>query len=380
MHGKWSGDTLPPDESFAFVAEAYHAMATIGTGCPSTGNTTMEDVAIQGATRIKAQNASANVGMYYRSDFALELAKCSAHSDEWNSHPDWWLKDDKGNYINKHNSGYMMDFSNLDCAKFFKRVYLYVLAAKLPSGKPAVDYIYMDGAGCSMDSYAPGVGPQRSAAICSGKMAFIRSLQVQLDARGLGQNLLLNGMDTDDAASQFVASGAAGAMFDHWSILQYLNRTSGDFLMDAMEQAFDLATSPKVSNITIQIKGWPGPIVKQRDMYPPTLVQPKTTSEFQRVSGERFNSELALFLLVASENTFWMYSWFWGFNDWVPGQTDSTVGSPFFPEAKCQLGAPLGPRQRVVGGNTYTREFQHASVFVDLSNRTNSHVNFNGSC
>jgi hypothetical protein len=33
--------------------------------------------------------------------------------------------------------------------------------------------------------------------------------------------------------------------------------------------------------------------------------------DFQRVAGARFNSELALFLLlVASERDYWVYSWF----------------------------------------------------------------------
>ena len=31
-----------------------------------------------------------------------------------------------------------------------------------------------------------------------------------------------------------------------------------------------------------------------------------------RLQAERFNSELALFLLVADELDYWIYSWFWG--------------------------------------------------------------------
>jgi hypothetical protein len=50
------------------------------------------------------------------------------------------------------------------------------------------------------------------------------------------------------------------------------------------------------------------------------------------------------------------------------------VPDDFFPEAKCQLGEPQGPPTRKTGTWTYTREYEHASVFVDLTNRTASRV------
>lgn len=87
-----------------------------------------------------------------------------------------------------------------------------------------------------------------------------------------------------------------------------------------------------------------------------------------------------MFLLVAEEKDFWLYSWFWGWDDWVPDQTDSTIPSKFFPEARCQLGAPLTKGQRLGTTWTYTRKYEYASVFVDLTNRTASNVKFTGKC
>lgn len=165
-------------------------------------------------------------------------------------------------------------------------------------------------------------------------------------------------------------------MFDHWSILQFLNRTSGDFNVTLMASAIDLANSSLLANVTTQIKGWPGPIVRQRDIYPPAIPGPKTPAEFQEVIAQRFNSELALFLLVADRFDFWIYSWFWGWDDYVPGHPDSTIPAAYFPEARCPLGAPTAPAQRASGSWTYTRTFEHASVFVDLNNRTASKVTF----
>jgi hypothetical protein len=71
----------------------------------------------------------------------------------------------------------------------------------------------------------------------------------------------------------------------------------------------DDVTPLKVSNFTVQIKGWPGPIIHQKDLYPPNMVSPKTAAELQKVAGQRFNSELSFFLLVAGNLDYWIYSW-----------------------------------------------------------------------
>ena len=55
----------------------------------------------------------------------------------------------------------------------------------------------------------------------------VTSVQAKLDAIGKGQNLILNGLDDMEAVAEHTASGAAGSMFDHWSILQFLNRAKG---------------------------------------------------------------------------------------------------------------------------------------------------------
>ena len=87
---------------------------------------------------------------------------------------------------------------------------------------------------------------------------------------------------------------------------------------------------------------------------------------------------MALFLLVAEDHMFWLYSWFWGFDSWVPDQPDSQTPHGFYPQAKCALGAPAGPPQRIGTTWKFTREFAHASVYVDLSNRTACRVDFHG--
>lgn len=379
MHGKWK-TTPPAQDDLAFAANNY-ATITTGTGCSATVNTThtIEQAVQATAAGLKAANPSVPVGMYWRSGFALELAGCSGFAGEWAAHPEWYLKDDAGKVVTR-GKDYYYDYVQADVREFVATVLVNATRATMASGAPLIDFLYIDGVDDPSQprSYAPGVGLARSAQLVAAKYAVLADVVNQLDAAGHNQKLVLNGLDTAEAAPFHVATGASGSMFDHWSILQFLNRSSpvGVFNASYMDGAITLATSTVLDNVTTQIKGWPGPIIAQRDKYPRGLHTPTTPAELQAVALARFNSELALFLLVASEYNFWIYSWFWDFDDYVPGKPDSSIPAGFFPEAKCALGAPTGPYKRVTGTYTYTREFAHASVFVDLTNRTASSVAF----
>jgi len=384
MHGKFkSADALPSDAAVAFVAEHY-GMVTTGSGCPKTSHMTLEDATLSVAARIKAINPQVKVGMYWRTGMDKEIAQCSNASAALKAHgTGLFLRDDKGTLVSPD----ALDYSNKDARAFFADVLLNVVKQTLSSGQPAVDYVYLDGAGGSATQFAPGIGPARSVLLLADKMAWLADLQRQFDAVEGGRNVILNGVDVVSTARQFNPTGVAGVMIDHWSILEFLLRGPtipkedfGKFNTTTMDAGFDLARSDALSNMTVQVKGWVGPIIHQKDRYPPGMTTPSTPAEKQQVSGERFNSELALFLLVAEDRMYWMYSWFWGFDDYVPDELDSTVPQGFFPQAKCTLGAPAGPPTRVQGTWTYTREYAHASVFVDLNNRTASRVDFKGSC
>ena len=386
MHGKYPAQLLPSQADIEFAASNY-AMVTTGTGCrPGVVNAsrghTIEDSVLSVLSRIKAANPHTKTGMYWRSDFALELADCSGFSDEWNAHAhEWSLKDDSGKIIT---SKAYIDYLNPNASAFFAKVLVNVTKAKMPNSEPIVDYIYIDGdpGESSAQRFKPGINdPVRSAKLVEAVYATFGSIQEQLDEAGDGQKIICNGMDTEWTASKQISVARAPAMmFDHFSILQFLDRTTGAFNAPLMDQAFDLIQNK--TNVTVQVKGWPGPIVKQRDTYPSSMQSPSKPSDFRRIALERFNSELALFLLAADANDFWVYSWFWGWDDYLPGHPDSTVPDTFFPQARCPLGPPKGPMKRLKrlrgGGNTYqyTRQFASASVFVDLENRTASRVDF----
>ena len=60
-------------------------------------------------------------------------------------------------------------------------------------------------------------------------------------------------------------------MFDHWTVLQFLDRQTGQFIPQAVDVGFQLVGNKLLKNFTTQIKGWVGPVIKQRGIYPPNF-------------------------------------------------------------------------------------------------------------
>jgi len=81
-------------------------------------------------------------------------------------------------------------------------------------------------------------------------------------------------------------------------------------------------------------------------------------AELVKLAQEYINFPLAGFLVGAGPNCYFQYTWGWspdyGTFDW-------------YPEFDKPLGPPKG--EAVRNGYVYTREFEHASVFVDLEKK-----------
>ncbi len=81
--------------------------------------------------------------------------------------------------------------------------------------------------------------------------------------------------------------------------------------------------------------------------------------EVLRAAKKDITFPLACFLTGAEPNCYFCYSWGWNPED---GSLD------WYPELDKPLGPPKG--DAVQKDWTFQREFEHASVFVDLENRT----------
>jgi hypothetical protein len=316
MHGQ--GGTA--DASSIDFAASHYGMITTAAPCNSSGPTTIEDGTLAVVRKLKAANPTVKAGMYWRTDFVGEIAKCSNFSAELaatgNSS---FLRDDNGQLVLEHGHSVMWDYENTAGVALFARALVNVVSQTLSSGAPLLDYLYLDGPDWQP---LPNISAARNAQLQAAKMAFFADLQTQFDALPGGRNIILNGVDTVETAALFNPTGASGVMIDHWSILQFLVTGEpmdagtcsvtppdicGQINATAMDALMTLVRSPLLSNQTLQVKGWVGPTIAQPGKWPPQVHSPTPGAERQLAATERFNSELALFLLVAEDHMWWLY-------------------------------------------------------------------------
>ena len=196
MHAAFSSGV--PQEDIEFVASHY-ATITTAAACSTGINAThtIEEVTLDTATRIKNVNPDVTVGMYWRSDFVMEIEECSWFADEWLAHPEWRLKMDNGTVITRSDRFFYIDYSNPDACAFYTKVLVNVSSFLNDSGAPILDYVYIDGdpALSQTSSFLPGIGPARSQQLVGDIYNCFGGIQSQLDERGFDQKVVLNGMD-----------------------------------------------------------------------------------------------------------------------------------------------------------------------------------------
>jgi hypothetical protein len=64
----------------------------------------------------------------------------------------------------------------------------------------------------------------------------LRQLQDRLDAKGDGQLVILNGLDDPESLSAH-SEYAGGSMVDHFGILQFVNKTTGQWIPGVMQSS-----------------------------------------------------------------------------------------------------------------------------------------------
>ena len=275
MHGQEA--PVPPSIAIDFAAKNY-AMITTAAACSKTGPT-IEDGTLAVALRIKQLSPATLVGMYWRTDMALEIATCSNFTVELKSHGDeYYLRDDHGNLALKHGD-VIWDYSNKEGVALFRRALLNVVT-QTEGGKPLIDYIFLDGPRWNVQ---PNISAARNAQLEADKYVWFAELQDAFNAVPGGRNAIMNSVDDVPTAKLYQPTGAAGAMVDHWSILQFLLREKVDCPtvpspsdlcgnMDpvAMDALFTLVRSEMLANMTLQVKGWVGKSGKKKQFIVPT--------------------------------------------------------------------------------------------------------------
>eukprot|EP00041_Stephanoeca_diplocostata_P028183 m.789701 g.789701 ORF g.789701 m.789701 type:complete len:419 (+) comp23324_c0_seq11:324-1580(+) len=361
MHG--GNKSVISRDALEFAASHYKMVAFSNCYGVDGGGTLQEEAALLSAQEMRKMNPDIKNVFYWKGDLYSQIKGCSTAGAEFVQHPEWILRDDHGKEAGRG------EINSRDPS--FREFYINHIVTLFKSmdatnkSKPLLDILYLDGLGDSSPRPVKGLSMQEAEAYHNATHEMLSELNKQLEALGKGQFVLVNGLDTT-ANIPWQASVGPGSMVDHFGILQFINKSTGKWLpADMHDVMFNVARAPENMHRTMQIKTWPGPIVKQRDIWF-NNTQPTTPSDFQKQGATYANSALATFLLIAEDN-FWMgYSWFWKAHDFVPFGEDCTCPDNWYPEFNCPLGAPLGPPQDK-GNYQYTREYEHASIFVDLN-------------
>lgn len=326
--GKSSDDFT--DKELDFLANQFDFITIEkGQAVRKHGNT--EDGFIAAARGIKQRNPEAKVLFYWNGFLEITPYKARSNFPE-NGH----LLDRKGQPVLVRERVRTYDLRREDVRTWWSDV-----AAKAVRDGDA-DGIFID----ALPKVAANIrrrelGQQGHQALKDGLAAMLHETR-----RKLGPNSLMiyNGMRGGEGTEHLPTTD--GVMIEHFDSFSSATKEKIAKDLDAMRDA------AKEGKIVI-LKAWPGFSWLDSDAM-------KTPRE-QRVELVRKNLTfpLACFLVAAERNCYLCYTW---------GYQEEHGTFEWYPEFDKPLGPPQGEATRE--GWTYQRDFEHASVFVDLEKRT----------
>jgi hypothetical protein len=315
------------------VLEKAHAMKTM----VSTEAGISHD-----AARLKKASPSMKVFFYWNA--FIDYSPFYEASATFAQHPEWALKDLQGNEVTVQAAKRKRyDHSNPELRNWWTKV-----AAK-ECEKPYIDGVFIDALPqLAMNPTANHKiwGEEKQAALEAGLMQSLSMLRQQIGKEKL---LIFNGLrgrkDLWDDMGMRYYKHCDMAMIEHFGALQGASKEVMANDMDAIREA------GKMGKVVI-VKAWPHFNWLDKEM------MDKPYDELEKLSREQISFPLAAFLAAAGEYAYFCYTW---------GYRENMGTFSWYPEFDKPLGKPKGESNR--NGWIYTREFEHASVWVDLEKR-----------
>jgi len=327
------GDGLKPEQC-EFLADHFQLITFTGGITKSSVETNIAAA----ARAIKQRNPKAKVLFYWASDMPKHQWKLSNATFP------------KGGYLQAKKGG--RDSSQFDVRRQDVRDWWSSVA-----GKAVHDYgcdgIFVDGAtaGRPNGPWSRMFGAEQALAMDQGVFAMLKQARQKMRPGTLIIFNPLHGRDQKGVAlgEQYLPV-TDGAMLDDFDRGANIRQQSKEYLANELEQMRKAADDGKI----IVFKAWPG-----FTWWSDKELMKKPHEEQYRVARERITFPLACFLVGAGPNCHFCYTWGWlgeyGTFDW-------------YPEFDKPLGPPKGDPHR--DGWTYRREFEHASVFVNLEKKS----------
>ncbi|NBQ57215.1 MAG: hypothetical protein EBU32_02250 [Opitutaceae bacterium] len=284
------------------------------------------------ARRITQRNPAAKVLFYFNA-----FINWSGYDAFKTYRPEWTLRSASGEII-KHPSGTPRpDPSNADFREWWSDVVANANRSA-PLGGVFIDALPQ----ALTPALAKQVGEEKARDIVAG----LREM-INLTKRKLGPDrfVVANGLRTTDFREILDWEGIDGVMIEHFGAFKTDSPTDIKTDLDSIALA---AAKGKF----VVIKGWPGFNWLDKEM------MQRPYAELLRLARESLTFPLACFLIAAQPGSHFCYSW--GYTD-THGMLD----------AYAEFDRPLGPPKTdaVWTGLTATREFAHASVWVDLTSK-----------
>ncbi len=284
------------------------------------------------ARRIVARNPNAKVLFYFNAFINWPGYEAfESYRDEWT------LRKASGEIV-KHRSGTPRPDPSL---AEFREWWSEVVATANSSA--SLSGVFID---AIPQAISPGlakeVGDVKARAIVNGLRQMIAMTKRKL---GPDSIVLVNGLRTTEFREILDWEGIDGVMIEHFGAF---NTKSPE----AMKADLDSISLAAAKGKFVVLKGWPGFNWLDRDM------MRRPDAELLNLARERITFPLACFLIGAQRGSHFCYSWGYTHTD---GMLDS------YPEFERQLGPPKSAAKW--HGFTATRQFEHASVWVDLSNQ-----------
>lgn len=324
-----------------FLAAHYDLIAftggTVDREYRSNDQITFESLARQAASLVKQYNPDAKVLFYWASDMPKSQWKQSNAA-----FPD-------GGYVIAKKAG--RDSRQFDVRRQDVRDWWSTIA-----GKAVHDYgcdgIFVDGAtaGRADGPWSKMFGADQAAEMDRGVFAMLKQAREKMGPDKLIIFNPLHGYDKDHPGlgEQYLPV-TDGAMMDDFD-RNPGRQQSPEYMANTIDAMRLAAMHGKI----VIFKGWP-----QFTWHTSPEIMKKPREEQLRLARAQISFPLACFLAGAGEHCYFCYTW-----GWLPehGALDT------FPEFDRPLGPPRGGAVR--DGWTFRREFEHASVFVDVEKKT----------
>jgi len=314
-----------------------------------------------------------------------------------NAHPEWWCRDDDGNVL-KSSQGPFLNHSVREVRNWVNGYPLEVFGN---DSKNLLDGVFYDGMDYNPHQFA-NTNIDRHDAWFAAKMMLAdeaRALYGGLNGGELWGNGALgvtaryhnytyeHNLVSWHTCMDHIDTGFLEGAGSFW----YEDPTTGEWIPDFFNIFLEGVINASTAGKSVVLHFSPGTSTGAISFHPVNATPsynhfltaswvgpvqlPTTADGIRQAAADVLVQALAPFLIVVNEHVYLQYAWFYEMQDGnIPCPAGIECGMPaeWYPEFSKPLGPPHAPA--VKNGYIWTREFEHASVYVDARSRSASKI------